>query len=97
MPVTNAFEAAVKAQIRQFVIESFLFGQGAESLGDDDSFLDSGIIDSTGVLELVGFIETNFHVPVGNHELLPDNLDSINRVAGFVWAKLSTREVSRPS
>ena len=79
----------VKTRVRQFVVDSFLFGQDSQSLSDDDSFLDRGIVDSTGVLELVGFLETQFKVSVDNHELIPDNLDSINRVTTFVSAKLS--------
>lgn len=82
-------EDLVKTRVRQFVIDSFLFGQDSQSLSDNDSFLDRGIVDSTGVLELVGFLETQFNVSVDNHELIPDNLDSINRVTTFVSAKLS--------
>ena len=79
---------AVSAEIRQFVIANFLFGQNADSLKDDDSFLDGGVIDSTGVLELVGFLGTQFNVIVADHELVPDNLDSVNKVASFVCRKL---------
>ena len=83
MPTTE-----VRAQVRQFVVDSFLFGQNGHTLNDDDSFLDLGIVDSTGVLELVGFLETQFQVSVANDELIPDNLDSVSKVAAFVSAKL---------
>lgn len=83
MPTTE-----VRTQVRQFVVNSFLFGQSGHTLNDDDSFLDLGIVDSTGVLELVGFLETQFHVSVANDELIPDNLDSVSKVATFVSAKL---------
>ncbi len=83
MPTTE-----VRTQVRQFVVDSFLFGQNGQSLNDDDSFLDLGIVDSTGVLELVGFLETQFHVSVANDELIPDNLDSVSKVATFVSSKL---------
>ena len=83
MPTTE-----VRTQVRQFVVDSFLFGQNGHTLNDDDSFLDLGIVDSTGVLELVGFLETQFQVSVANNELIPDNLDSVSKVATFVSAKL---------
>ncbi len=56
-------------------------------MSDDDSLLEKGIIDSTGVLELVGFIEENFHVAVKDDELLPENLDSVERLIAFVTRK----------
>jgi acyl carrier protein len=79
---------AVRPEIRQFVIANFMFGQGADSLGEDDSFMETGIVDSTGVLELVAFLETHFKLKIADHELVPDNLDSVNRVASFVCLKL---------
>jgi acyl carrier protein len=88
MDTLNLSPAAVSAEIRQFVIANFLFGQGGDSLQDDDSFLESGVIDSTGVLELVAFLGTQFNIPVADHELVPDNLDSVNKVVSFVCRKL---------
>jgi acyl carrier protein len=75
-------------EIRKFIVDNFLFGRDAGALKDHDSFLDGGIIDSTGVLELVGFIEEHFDVKVSDGELLPDNLDSIDKVSNFVQRKL---------
>ena len=75
---------AVRLRVRQFVVENFLFGQVPESLKDDDSFLETGIVDSTGVLELVAFLESAFDVKVSDIDLVPDNLDSIDRVTMFV-------------
>ncbi len=80
----------VQHEIRQFVVDNFLFGQGAR-LMDDASFLDGGIIDSTGVLQLVGFIEQQYEITIDNTELLPDNLDSVERVTRFVQQKLAAR------
>jgi acyl carrier protein len=77
---------AVQREIRQFVIHNFLFGQG-DSLADDESFLESGIIDSTGVLELVGFLEEKFAISIEDQELVPANLDSVDRVTRFVERK----------
>ncbi len=72
--------------LREFIRENFLFGQDT-ALSDDDSFLGLGIIDSTGVLELVAFLEKRFHVRVADDELVPENLDSINNLVRFVEAK----------
>ena len=76
-------------QIRDFIIANFLFGQQGTSLADDQSFLDTGIIDSTGVLELVSFLEQQFAITVDDRELLPENLDSVDNVTRFVERKLA--------
>lgn len=75
-------------QIREFVVSNFLFGRHGDQLTDDRSFLDNGIIDSTGVLELVAFLEEKFGISVGDRELLPENLDSIQNASQFVTRKL---------
>jgi acyl carrier protein len=76
-------------KLRAFVIENYLFGEEGK-LGNDDSFLESGIIDSTGVLELVRFLEATFNIKVADEELIPDNLDSINKIVSFLQGKLSS-------
>ncbi len=73
--------------VRQFVIENFLFGQEDRPLAGGDSFLEHGIIDSTGVLELVSFLETRFGLKIADTELLPEHLDSIDGAAAFVRRK----------
>ena len=78
----------IQQELRQFVIDNFLFGQGNGNLRNDDSFLDKGIIDSTGVLELVVFLEEKFNIKIQDRELIPDNLDSINNLVRFVETKL---------
>lgn len=75
-----------KETLRAFVVENFLYGKH-EGLDDDTSFLDSGIIDSTGILELVSFLEDKFSLRVEDEELVPDNLDSINKVLQFLQRK----------
>ena len=76
-------------EIRKFVFESFLFGQEDQELDDDESLLDSGVMDSTGVLELVAFLEQHFGVHVQDAELIPENLDSISRIAQLIQRKRS--------
>jgi len=73
--------------IRAYIVENFLFGDDSE-LGDSTSFLGNGIIDSTGILELVAFLETEFSIKIQDEELLPDNLDSLEKVSIFISGKL---------
>lgn len=75
-----------KQQIREFVTSNFYVADPA-SLEDATSLLEQGIVDSTGVLEVIGFIETAFGITVEDSEMLPDNLDSIERIASFVARK----------
>ena len=79
----------IKEKIRQFIIDNFFFGSISESFADADSFLDNGIIDSTGILELIEFIEENFKITTENDELIPENLDSLNNVTHFVQKKMN--------
>lgn len=79
---------AIETDVREFVTDNFLFGRTNVSLDGDDSLLEEGLIDSTGVLELVTFIEDRFDVTVEDEELVPDNLDSINRLITFIEAKV---------
>lgn len=74
----------LKTAVCEFIRENF-FVSG--SLGHDESLLDSGVIDSTGVLEVIGFVETKFGIQVLDEEMLPENLDSISRIAAFVERK----------
>lgn len=76
----------IKEQIRTFVTSNFYVADPA-SLSDEASLLDKGIIDSTGVLEVILFIEETFDVKVEDNEMLPDNLDSIERIADYVKRK----------
>ena len=76
-----------KQVIREFIVENFLFGE-SNGLADDTSFLDEGIIDSTGVLELVTFLEEKFSIAVADDELVPENLDSINNVENYLLRKV---------
>ena len=74
-------------KIRSFIFENFLFDADEEGLVNDDSFLEKGIIDSTGVLELVEWLEDTFDIVVDDDELIPENLDSVNQLAAFIAGK----------
>lgn len=84
----------IDQDIREFIVTNFLFGQADVSVPDDQSFLDSGIIDSTGVLELVAFLEQRFGIAVADRELLPENLDSVRNAARFVERKRQGAEAN---
>ena len=81
--------ANVETAIRKFIAHSFMYREGVDSLKDTDSLLDKGLIDSTGVLELVFFVESTFGVKVNDDEVLPENLDSIERIAALIQRKLA--------
>ncbi|MGO8792225.1 MAG: acyl carrier protein [Terriglobia bacterium] len=69
------------------MVENFLFGQENFEFSDDDSLMGKGIIDSTGVLELVAFIQESFGIQVDDRDLIPENLDSISNVMRFLATK----------
>src|ERR1017187_4307692 len=81
---------SAQAELRRFVIDNFLYGRDGR-FRDDDSFLDMGIIDSTGLLELVNFLEKHYGISVEEADLIPENLDSIVQLAGFLQRKLDQR------
>ena len=78
----------VKSVVRDFIKNNFLYASDIDSLGDDDSFTQKGIIDSTGVLELIDFLEENYEIVIENDEVIPDNLDSLNRIERYITSKI---------
>ena len=77
----------IEAEIKDFIVGNFMFGQNGHTLTNDLSFLENGIIDSTGVLELIGFLEQRFGIAVADSEIVPANLDSVNNVVQFLARK----------
>lgn len=73
--------------VRKFISENFMYREGISSLQDDESLLEKGLIDSTGVLELVFFLEKTFAIKVADDEVLPENLDSVVQIARFIESK----------
>ena len=76
-----------KSKIRSFILDNFLFTDDERALANDDSFLEKGIIDSTGILEVINYIEDEFGITVEDDELLPDNFDSVDNVDAYVLRK----------
>lgn len=81
-------QATIKQKIRNFIAETFLIGEDKDKLEDADSFMQKEIIDSTGVLELATFIESEFGIVIEDNEMVPDNLDSIQNLSRFISRKL---------
>jgi acyl carrier protein len=77
----------VKSELRQFIVENFMFGQENPAFADSVSLLENGLIDSTGVLELVAFVEEKYGISVADEDLLPVNFDSVDNLAGYVGRK----------
>jgi acyl carrier protein len=81
-------ENTIAQQVREFIVSNFLYGQEG-ALRDTDSFLGEGIIDSTGVLQLVMFLEESYGFAVADEDLTPENLDSIKSVSDYISRKTS--------
>jgi acyl carrier protein len=78
----------LREQLRTYVVENFLFGDD-NGFNDEESFLESGILDSTGILEVIGFLEEQFGIKVRDDELVPENLDSISNLEGYLGRKMA--------
>ena len=85
--IVNGEKMNVKKQIRNFIYDNFLFADSNNGLQDDQSFMDTGIIDSTGILELITFVEETFEIQLEDEELIPENLDSLENLNRFIKKK----------
>lgn len=84
----------IKQQVRQFILDNFMMAAAAE-IPDDASFMDRHIIDSTGFLELISFVEETFGIQVTDEEMVPENLDSLNSIERYVQKKRATTAAGR--
>jgi len=78
---------AVEQIVRDYILENYLFTDDQSALSSSDSFLEKGIIDSTGILEVIHFLEDEFGIRVEDEEMIPENLDSVNNIVAFVANK----------
>ena len=76
-----------KTQVREYIVENFLFGDEEPLTSDSMSLLDGGIIDSVGVMELVAFLEQDFEIAVADDDLVPENLDSVDNLVSYITRK----------
>ena len=79
----------LKDKLRLFILENFLFTDNQDELNNDDSFMDKNIVDSTGILEIIEFLEEECSIKIEDEELIPDNLDSVQKIVSFVERKLN--------
>ena len=79
--------STVLKKVREFVIQNFLVDDDEAGFSDDQSFLETGVIDSTGILELIFFLENEFDLEIDDEEMVPDNLDSVANIGRFVLSK----------
>jgi len=77
----------IATQVKTFIVDNFLFGQGGDKITDDASLMDNGIVDSTGILELVAFLEETWSIQVEDEELVPENLDTLSNITRFIQRK----------
>jgi acyl carrier protein len=77
----------IEDSLKKYIANEFFFSDDVSVIGEDDSLVDKGVIDSTGVLELIMFIEDTFNIKVNDDEMVPENLDSINLISKFVSSK----------
>ncbi|MGE0081192.1 MAG: acyl carrier protein [Thiohalomonadaceae bacterium] len=82
---------SVESSVRQFLLSNYLFTDSEDALGNDDSLLQKGIVDSTGMMELIYFLEEQFGIRVRDEEMIPENLDSVNNIVGFIARKSAER------
>jgi acyl carrier protein len=79
----------IKEQVRDYILDNFLMGLKVNDIQEDTSFLDIGIIDSTGVIELISFLEETYGIRVEDEEMVPENLDSLKNVERYVAQKMA--------
>ncbi len=79
--------AEAKTAVKEYISENFLMGQSDINLEDETSFLELGLLDSTGVIELVSFLEEEFGIQVEDDEITPENLDTLNKISSYVERK----------
>jgi acyl carrier protein len=77
----------IEAQIKDYIARNLLFSDNGYPYSDDVSFLDEGIVDSVGVMELVAFVEDDFHISVEDLDITPENFDSVSKIAAYVRRK----------
>ena len=82
----------IQEQIRDYIVDNFLFGDG-KHLEPDTSFREKSVIDSMGILELIGFLEKTYEISIEDYDLIPENFDSLRGISRFVDRKLDKRSV----
>jgi acyl carrier protein len=87
---------ALSSTIQAFILQNYLFSDDQSALGLDDGLLERGIVDSAGILDIILFIEERFGVSMKDYEITPDNLDSVNKIARYVQARIQRPTLACP-
>ena len=82
-------KSEIEPEIRQFIEDNFMFQVDRTELSENESLLDAGLINSTGILELITFLETRFQIQVADEDIMPEKLDSIRTIVAYVEGKLA--------
>ena len=85
-------DARIRSDLTGFIVDNYLFGDTTRAPGVDDSLVEGGIVDSTGILELIEYLESQFGIEVAETETIPENLDTIARMTHFVSGKQTVLE-----
>jgi len=78
---------SIEQEVRSYILENYLFTDEDSALSNSDSFLEKGILDSTGILEVIYFIEDEYEIKVADEEMIPENLDSVERLVAYIGRK----------
>lgn len=81
-------QADIAREIREFIADNFLFREDRSDVSDSESLLDAGLVDSTGILELVAFLEQHFNIQMADADIVPENLDSVQAITAYVTRKV---------
>ncbi len=96
-PLSKEQPMPTRNRVREFIKENFMFREDRTEIRDEESLLEAGLIDSTGVLELVAFIEGEFGIEMSDSEIVPENLDSIETIVRYVGCKLQAMDNAMPA
>lgn len=86
----NTRDVEIRAKLREFISSNFLIGPNGAPPRDGDSLLESGLVDSTGVLEVVGYLQDTWDLSVSDEDMLPQNLDSVDNLTAYVLRRLAS-------
>lgn len=78
---------SISEAVRNYILENYLFSDDPAALHDDESFMEKGIVDSTGMMEVINFLEEEFDIAVQDDEMIPENLDSVSAIVAYVERK----------
>jgi acyl carrier protein len=88
---------SISEAVRNYILENYLFSDDPSALADDESFMEKGIVDSTGMMEVISFLEEEFDLSVQDEEMVPENLDSVSAIVAYVQRKQAQQTARQTS